>query len=100
MQDGHCYAIALSITRLQFTPRGALFPLSEGPSTRRTIKTIRARALKSPSGLTKGTASRSAPGDNLGRNTWRQLEAWYGSLGIGAIYHTINPRAFRTNHLM
>jgi fatty-acyl-CoA synthase len=27
-------------------------------------------------------------------NTWRHLEAWYGILGIGAIYHTVNPRLF------
>jgi fatty-acyl-CoA synthase len=27
-------------------------------------------------------------------NTWRHLEAWYGIMGIGAIYHTINPRLF------
>ena len=27
-------------------------------------------------------------------NTWRHLECWYGILGIGAIYHTVNPRLF------
>src|SRR5215475_3927243 len=27
-------------------------------------------------------------------NTWRHLEVWYGILGIGAIYHTVNPRLF------
>ena len=30
----------------------------------------------------------------LAWNTWRHLEAWYGILGIGAIYHTVNPRLF------
>ena len=30
----------------------------------------------------------------LAWNTWRHLEAWYGIMGIGAIYHTINPRLF------
>jgi fatty-acyl-CoA synthase len=30
----------------------------------------------------------------LAWNTWRHLESWYGILGIGAIYHTINPRLF------
>ena len=30
----------------------------------------------------------------LAWNTWRHLEAWYGIIGIGAIYHTVNPRLF------
>ena len=30
----------------------------------------------------------------LAWNTWRHLEAWYGILGIGAVYHTVNPRLF------
>ena len=30
----------------------------------------------------------------LAWNTWRHLECWYGILGIGAIYHTVNPRLF------
>ena len=30
----------------------------------------------------------------LAWNTWRHLEAWYGIVGIGAVYHTVNPRLF------
>jgi fatty-acyl-CoA synthase len=30
----------------------------------------------------------------LAWNTWRHFEAWYGIMGIGAIYHTVNPRLF------
>jgi 3-(methylthio)propionyl---CoA ligase len=30
----------------------------------------------------------------LAWNTWRHLEAWYGIMGIGAVYHTVNPRLF------
>jgi len=36
-------------------------------------------------------------GDRVGTlawNTWRHFEAWYGIMGIGAIYHTVNPRLF------
>ena len=41
------------------------------------------------------TASSSATvSATLAWNTWRHLEAWYGILGIGAIYHTVNPRLF------
>lgn len=34
-------------------------------------------------------------GDRIGTlawNTYRHVEAWYGIAGIGAIYHTLNPR--------
>ena len=30
----------------------------------------------------------------LAWNTWRHLETWYGITGVGAVYHTINPRLF------
>src|SRR4029078_12913266 len=30
----------------------------------------------------------------LAWTTWRHFEAWYGIMGMGAIYHTINPRLF------
>lgn len=30
----------------------------------------------------------------LAWNTWRHLEAWYGITGVGAVYHTVNPRLF------
>ncbi|HWC62667.1 MAG TPA: long-chain-fatty-acid--CoA ligase [Rhizomicrobium sp.] len=35
------------------------------------------------------------PGDRvatLAWNTWRHLECWYGVAGMGAVYHTLNPR--------
>ena len=37
------------------------------------------------------------PGDRvatLAWNTQRHIEAWYGITGIGAVYHTLNPRLF------
>ena len=41
------------------------------------------------------TASSRATGSaTLAWNTWRHLEAWYGIIGIGAVYHTVNPRLF------
>ena len=30
----------------------------------------------------------------LAWNTSRHLEVWYGITGLGAIYHTVNPRLF------
>ena len=36
-------------------------------------------------------------GDVIGTLAWntnRHLESWYGITGLGAIYHTLNPRLF------
>jgi len=66
----------------------------EGPIHTTDYATIRSRALKVAQRLERdgiGLGDRVA---TLAWNTWRHLEAWYGILGIGAIYHTVNPRLF------
>jgi fatty-acyl-CoA synthase len=66
----------------------------EGPFQTTTYAEIRGRALRVAQRLEKdgiGLGDRVA---TLAWNTWRHLEAWYGILGIGAIYHTVNPRLF------
>jgi fatty-acyl-CoA synthase len=66
----------------------------EGPIHSTNYQAIRARALKVAKRLDRdgiGLGDRVA---TLAWNTWRHLEAWYGILGIGAIYHTVNPRLF------
>src|SRR3954462_9092036 len=66
----------------------------EGPIHRTDYAEIRQRALKVAKRLTQdgiGVGDRVA---TLAWNTWRHLEAWYGITGIGAVYHTVNPRLF------
>ena len=66
----------------------------EGPIHRTNYAEIRRRALKVAKRLTQdgiGFGDRIA---TLAWNTWRHLEAWYGITGIGAVYHTVNPRLF------
>jgi fatty-acyl-CoA synthase len=66
----------------------------EGPFHATTYADIRTRALrlaKRLDGEGIGLGDRVA---TLAWNTWRHLEAWYGIMGVGAIYHTINPRLF------
>jgi acyl-CoA synthetase (AMP-forming)/AMP-acid ligase II len=66
----------------------------EGPIHRTNYREIRARALKVAQRLAKdgiGAGDRVA---TLAWNTWRHLETWYGITGVGAIYHTVNPRLF------
>jgi len=66
----------------------------EGPIHTTDYQAIRARALRVAKRLTKDGIKLGDRVATLAWNTWRHLEAWYGILGIGAIYHTINPRLF------
>jgi len=66
----------------------------EGPIVETTYAQIRARALKVAQRLEKDGIKLGDRVATLAWNTWRHLESWYGILGIGAIYHTVNPRLF------
>jgi fatty-acyl-CoA synthase len=66
----------------------------EGPIHTTTYADIRGRAKKVAQRLARDGIR---PGDRvatLAWNTWRHLESWYGIVGIGAVYHTVNPRLF------
>ena len=66
----------------------------EGPIHRTTYAQIRQRSLQLAQRLQRdgiGLGDRVA---TLAWNTARHLESWYGITGIGAIYHTLNPRLF------
>lgn len=66
----------------------------EGPMHRTNYREVRGRALKIAQLLERegyGLGDRIA---TMAWNTWRHLECWYGIMGIGAIYHTLNPRLF------
>ena len=64
----------------------------EGPITRGTYRQIAARARRLAKALDKRGFTL---GDRIATLAWngqRHLESWYGIAGIGAIYHTLNPR--------
>jgi len=66
----------------------------EGPIHTTTYAMIRQRSLQLAKRL---VAEGLRPGDRvatLAWNTWRHMEAWYGIMGAGGVYHTINPRLF------
>ena len=75
-------------------PRGGLaLGRRADPPHQLPRRCARARCA-SPSASTRtasasGTAPRRSPGTH-----WRHLEVWYGLLGIGGVYHTVNPRLF------
>ena len=66
----------------------------EGPIVRTTYSQARQRAMNVAQQLQRdgfGLGDRIA---TLAWNTGRHFEAWYGIMGIGAVYHTLNPRLF------
>lgn len=78
--------------------------LVEGNIHRETYKDAKDRSLRLAQGLARDGFRLGDRIGTLAWNTHRHLEAWYGIMGIGAIYHTINPRlsadhiAYIANH--
>jgi fatty-acyl-CoA synthase len=68
--------------------------LVEGPLVTTTYRQIRIRALKVAKRLERDGIRFGDRIGTLAWNTARHLEVWYGILGIGAVYHTVNPRLF------
>ena len=66
----------------------------EGPIHTTNYAEIRQRALRLAQRLERDGIQLGDRVATLAWNTWRHLESWYGILGIGAIYHTVNPRLF------
>jgi fatty-acyl-CoA synthase len=66
----------------------------EGPIHTTNYTEIRRRALKVAQRLERDGIKLGDRVATMAWNTWRHLEAWYGVLGIGAVYHTVNPRLF------
>ena len=66
----------------------------EGPMHATNYAEIRKRALRIAQRLERDGVRLGDRVATLAWNTWRHLETWYGILGIGAIYHTVNPRLF------
>jgi len=66
----------------------------EGPMHTTNYVEIRKRALRVAQLFERDGVRLGDRVATLAWNTWRHLETWYGILGIGAIYHTVNPRLF------
>ena len=88
-----CHRI-LDHAALNHAERPVMTRSIEGPVHTTTYAEVRTRAVRVSQRLDRdgiGLGDRVA---TLAWNTWRHLEAWYGIMGIGAVYHTVNPRLF------
>ena len=82
----------IDYARVQHPNRAVISRSVEGPMHRTTYAEIHERARRLAKRLERdgiGVGDRVA---TLAWNTWRHMEAWYGITGVGAIYHTVNPR--------
>jgi 3-(methylthio)propionyl---CoA ligase len=68
--------------------------LVEGPIHRSTYDEIHSRTRKLAQALARLGVGAGDRVGTLAWNTQRHLESWYAIAGIGAIYHTVNPRLF------
>jgi len=66
----------------------------EGPVVRTTYAELRLRALKLAQRLERDGCKAGDRIATMAWNTARHMEAWYGIMGMGSVYHTLNPRLF------
>lgn len=66
----------------------------EGPIVRTNYAELHARSLKVAQRLERDGLKVGDRIATLAWNTARHLEAWYGIMGMGGVYHTLNPRLF------
>jgi fatty-acyl-CoA synthase len=66
----------------------------EGPVTRTTYARLHTRAKQVSHALLEAGIGLGDRVATMGWNSDRHLEAWYGTIGIGAVLHTLNPRLF------
>ncbi len=79
---------------IQFGQQEIVTRSVEGPIHRSTYADLRTRSLRVAKRL---AADGIKLGERVGTLAWnsaRHLEVWYGIAGIGAIFHTVNPRLF------
>ncbi len=84
----------IDFAAIQFPDREVASRMVEGPMHRTNYREVRDRALKVAKRLERDGIRLGDRVATLAWNGFRHLEAWYGITGVGAIYHTVNPRLF------
>ncbi len=84
----------IDFAAIQFPDREVASRMVEGPMHHTNYREIRERALRVAKRLERDGIKLGDRVATLAWNGFRHLEAWYGIAGVGAIYHTVNPRLF------
>src|ERR1700730_10395667 len=84
----------IDFAALQFPEQQVASRTVEGPMHYTDYRAVRQRALKVAKRLERDGIKLGDRVATLAWNGFRHLEAWYGIVGLGAIYHTVNPRLF------
>ncbi|TCD16138.1 long-chain-fatty-acid--CoA ligase [Oricola cellulosilytica] len=88
-----CHKI-IDFAALQHPGREVVSRSVEGPIVRTTYSDVRDRSLKIAQLLAREGFRKGDRIATLAWNTALHLEAWYGIMGAGGVYHTLNPRLF------
>ncbi|MGE0501532.1 MAG: fatty-acid--CoA ligase [Rhizobiaceae bacterium] len=88
-----CHKI-LDHAAIQHGAREVVSRSIEGPIVRTDWTALRRRALRVAQRLERDGFKSGERIATLAWNTARHLEAWYGIMGMGGVYHTLNPRLF------
>jgi fatty-acyl-CoA synthase len=84
----------IDFAALQHGQREVVSRTIEGPLHRSNYLEVRDRSLRLAQRLKRDGIRLGDRVATLAWNGYRHLEAWYGIVGLGAIYHTVNPRLF------
>src|ERR1700683_3816806 len=84
----------IDFAALQHANREVVSRTIEGPMHRTNYAEVRDRALRGAQRLQRDGVNLGDRVATLAWNGYRHLEAWYAIVGLGAVYHTVNPRLF------
>jgi fatty-acyl-CoA synthase len=84
----------IDFAAIQFPEQQVVSRTVEGPMHTTNYRAIRQRALKVAKRLERDGIKLGDRVATLAWNGYRHLECWYGIVGAGAVYHTVNPRLF------
>ncbi len=84
----------IDFAAVQFPEQQVASRTVEGPMHTTNYREVRQRALKVAKELERDGIKLGDRVATLAWNGYRHLETWYGIVGVGAVYHTVNPRLF------
>src|SRR6204780_2957460 len=84
----------IDFAAIQFPEQQVASRTVEGPMHYTNYRAVRERALKVAKKLERDGIKLGDRVGTLAWNGYRHLETWYGIVGAGAVYHTVNPRLF------